>query len=88
MLVEGRTVKDEWEDADDNERTTFKIEARRVGILPYRIQAVTLSARDAGTRGQYRRQRKPGDEAPPGLIPRGAAVTTVRRPPCTSYPPG
>ena len=28
MLVEGRTVKDEWEDADDNERTTFKIEAR------------------------------------------------------------
>jgi hypothetical protein len=32
--------EDEWEDADDNERTTFKIEARRIGILPYRIQAV------------------------------------------------
>ncbi len=45
VLVEGRTVKDEWEDADDNERTTFKIEARRIGILPYRIQAVTLNAR-------------------------------------------
>ncbi len=26
------------EDADDNERTTFKIEARRIGILPYRIE--------------------------------------------------
>ncbi len=41
-------MKDEWEDADDNERTTFKIEARRVGILPYRIEAVTLSAKPAG----------------------------------------
>ncbi|CAJ3454745.1 single-strand binding family protein [Burkholderia pseudomallei] len=43
VLVEGRTVRDEWEDADKNERVTFKIEARRVGILPYRIEAVTLS---------------------------------------------
>lgn len=43
VLVEGRTVRDEWEDADENERVTFKIEARRVGILPYRIEAVTLS---------------------------------------------
>ena len=48
VLVEGRTVKDEWEDADDNERTTFKIEARRVGILPYRIESVALSAKPAG----------------------------------------
>ncbi len=38
VLVEGRTVKDEWEDADENERVTFKIEARRIGILPYRIE--------------------------------------------------
>lgn len=43
VLVEGRTVRDEWEDADKNERVTFKIEARRVGILPYRIESVTLS---------------------------------------------
>jgi single-strand DNA-binding protein len=34
VLVEGRTVRDEWEDADENERVTFKVEARRVGILP------------------------------------------------------
>ena len=43
VLVEGRTVRDEWEDAEQNERVTFKIEARRVGILPFRIEAVTLS---------------------------------------------
>ena len=47
VLVEGRTVRDEWEDADDNERVTFKIEARRVGILPYRLDAVTLGAKPA-----------------------------------------
>ena len=46
--VEGRTVRDEWEDADENERVTFKVEARRVGILPYRIESVALSAKPAG----------------------------------------
>ena len=48
VLVEGRTVRDEWEDADENERVTFKVEARRVGILPYRIESVALSAKPAG----------------------------------------
>ena len=47
VLVEGRTVRDEWEDADENERETFKIEARRVGILPYRIESVMLSPKQA-----------------------------------------
>ena len=45
VLVEGRTVRDEWEDADENERVTFKIEARRVGILPYRLNAVEMEDR-------------------------------------------
>ena len=48
VLVEGRTVRDEWEDADENERVTFKIEARRVGILPYRIESLTLGAKPTG----------------------------------------
>ncbi|MHA6788177.1 single-stranded DNA-binding protein [Pseudomonas bijieensis] len=47
VLVEGRSVKDEWEDADENTRVTFKIEARRVGILPYRIEAVILGGKPA-----------------------------------------
>src|SRR3546814_15906358 len=45
VLVEGRTVPDEWEDADENERVTFTVEARRVGLLPYRTASVALRAR-------------------------------------------
>ena len=47
VLVEGRTVQDKWEDKDDNPQKTFKIEARRVGILPYRIESVMLSPKQA-----------------------------------------
>lgn len=42
ILVEGKTVRDTWEDDDHNTRVTFKIEARRIGILPYRLERVTL----------------------------------------------
>ncbi len=42
ILVEGRTVKDEWEDAEDNARVTFKVEARRIGILPHRLASVVM----------------------------------------------
>lgn len=44
VLVDGRTVRDEWEDREENPRVTFKIEARRVAILPYRLAKVTLQA--------------------------------------------
>ena len=42
VLVEGRTVRDEWEDSEDNARVTFKIEARRIGMLTHRIQSVAM----------------------------------------------
>jgi single-strand DNA-binding protein len=42
VLVEGRMVREAWEDAEANERVTFKIEARRVAMLPYRIDTVML----------------------------------------------
>lgn len=42
VLVVGRTVRDEWEDDDQNERATFKIRAHAVGIQPYRIESMTL----------------------------------------------
>ncbi|WP_420234882.1 single-stranded DNA-binding protein [Pseudomonas sp. ABY48] len=45
VLVEGRTVRDEWEDSEDNARVTFKIEARRVGILPHRVRNVVMRER-------------------------------------------
>jgi len=48
VLVEGRTVRDEWEDSD-GPRVTFKIEARRIGILPYRVETVTMTKPAAST---------------------------------------
>ena len=45
VLVEGRTVRDEWADSEENPRVTFKIEARRIGILPYRIEQVTMTTK-------------------------------------------
>jgi single-strand DNA-binding protein len=47
VLVVGRTVSDKWTDSDDNPRTTFKIEARRLGILPYRIEGVTMGPKSS-----------------------------------------
>ncbi|MDN5598377.1 MAG: single-stranded DNA-binding protein [Pseudomonas sp.] len=47
VLVEGRTVRDEWEDSEDNARVTFKIEARRVGILPHRVNSVVMRERSS-----------------------------------------
>lgn len=44
VLVDGRTVREEWEDREENPRVTFKIEARRVAILPYRLARVVLFA--------------------------------------------
>jgi single-strand DNA-binding protein len=45
VLVKGKTIKDQWEDADEQERTTFKIEAKSIGILPYRIESIVLSVK-------------------------------------------
>lgn len=45
VLVQGRTVRETWEDQDANARVTFKIEARRIGILPNRLAGVTLVER-------------------------------------------
>ncbi len=45
VLVFGREERDDWEDDDDNKRTTYKINARSVGILPYRIDAVSLATK-------------------------------------------
>jgi single-strand DNA-binding protein len=53
VSVDGRMVREEWEDAEGNERVSFKIEARRVGILPYRIESIALL------------QKPEAEEAPP-----------------------
>lgn len=64
VLVEGRCVRDQWEDEDENTRVTFKVEARRVGILPYRLEAVSLSNKPAAGSGAA-----PAQTAPPAPAP-------------------
>ncbi|CAP44562.1 ssb5 [Bordetella petrii] len=43
VLVVGRMERAPWTDNEDQPRETWQINARSVGILPYRIEYVTLS---------------------------------------------
>lgn len=43
VTVKGREERDDWTDDNGNPRTTYRINAHSVGILPYRIEAITLS---------------------------------------------
>jgi single-strand DNA-binding protein len=52
VLVVGRMERNPWTDSDENPRETWQINARSVGILPYRIESVTLSAKPVGTEPQ------------------------------------
>lgn len=52
VMVDGRMVRDKWKDDDDNERSTFKVVARRIGILPFRIETVTMASKQADLEGQ------------------------------------
>ena len=47
VLVIGRMEREPWEDKDEKPRETWQINARSVGILPYRIESVTLSPKPA-----------------------------------------
>ena len=47
VVVLGREERDDWTDEQNNPRTTYRINARGVGILPYRIDSVTMSPKQA-----------------------------------------
>lgn len=47
VQVSGRQERDDWEDNEDNPRVTYKINARSVGILPYRLEAITLGVKSS-----------------------------------------
>ncbi|QEA38620.1 single-stranded DNA-binding protein [Pistricoccus aurantiacus] len=50
VMVSGRMVLDEWKDRETGEdRSQFKVQAVRIGMLPYRVSQVVL---DAGQSGQ------------------------------------
>lgn len=47
VLVQGRIICQEWEDKKTGDkRTTFKVEAREIGILPHRITEITLEHKE------------------------------------------
>ncbi|HCM5829502.1 single-stranded DNA-binding protein [Klebsiella pneumoniae] len=54
VTVSGRVERDDWTDDNNNPRTTYRVNARSVGILPYRIEAIALSPK-----------QEPADPAPP-----------------------
>ncbi len=47
VMVDGRMVREQWQDREDNPQVTFKIEARRIGVLPYRIEAIKMAPKAA-----------------------------------------
>lgn len=47
VLVKGRMVREEWEDSDENPRQTFKVQARQIAILPYRLERIVLDPKPA-----------------------------------------
>ncbi|MDR0770543.1 MAG: single-stranded DNA-binding protein [Burkholderiales bacterium] len=43
VQVQGRMIRDTWKDEEtDEEKSAFKIRARRVGILPFRVEEVVM----------------------------------------------
>lgn len=45
VQVVGRMERDPWKDSEENPRETWHVNARSVGILPFRLESVTLSAK-------------------------------------------
>ena len=52
VLADGRLIREEWTDNENNERATFKVEARRIALLPYRIEGVALSPKQQEIEGE------------------------------------
>ncbi|WP_022960735.1 single-stranded DNA-binding protein [Halopseudomonas pelagia] len=71
VMVTGRVERDDWTDDDNNPRTTYRIKARTVGILPYRLETVTLSPKQQEIEGEA----KPNETEQPKV--RKARKTTV-----------
>src|SRR3546814_17849297 len=49
VVVTGRMEREPWTDNEDQPRETWQINARSVGILPFRIESVTISPRQQET---------------------------------------
>lgn len=49
VVVDGRMISQEWDDKEGQKQVTFKVEARRIGILPQRIKSVEMQPTNAET---------------------------------------
>ncbi|HAF2412728.1 TPA: single-stranded DNA-binding protein [Salmonella enterica] len=49
VFVVGRQERDDWKDSDDNPQHTYKINARCIGMLPYRLDSVTMKPKQEPT---------------------------------------
>lgn len=80
VLVEGRTVKEEWEDSEDNARVTFKVEARRIGILPHRLASVTMREKASDNASTSRKGGARNRHASPGkcMVLSGIAARSAK----------
>lgn len=45
VMVRGREERDDWTDDNEIARTTYRINARSVGILPYRIESIGVTSK-------------------------------------------
>ncbi|MBJ7223608.1 MULTISPECIES: single-stranded DNA-binding protein [unclassified Brenneria] len=61
IVVRGREERDDWTDENNNPRTTYRVNARSVGILPYRLESVVLSPKQQ----EIEEEAKPTEAAPP-----------------------
>ncbi|OPA89706.1 single-stranded DNA-binding protein [Pseudomonas fluorescens] len=49
VVVIGRLVMDKWEDESGGECKAMKVQARRVGILPHRLQSIAMKVSEPCT---------------------------------------
>ena len=65
VLVVGRMEREPWTDNEDQPRETWQINARSVGILPFRIESVALSPEDRAG-GRTEAPARPGADCAEG----------------------
>jgi single-strand DNA-binding protein len=58
VVVSGRVVQEPWTDANDQPQVTFKVKARCVGILPYRVQRVEMETKAEKSAGEMETAQK------------------------------
>ncbi|REC93342.1 single-stranded DNA-binding protein [Kushneria indalinina] len=57
VLVPGRMVFSEWQDSERNNRSEYKVQADRIGILPFRISQVIQESAQNSQQNQQSQQR-------------------------------